>query len=61
MITAVLEYRWNTLAVELPCRLYGLQEDLSSIGVNTRRNGSNDSGGTFSFRWEVTAYFPVGI
>lgn len=33
MITAVLEYRGNTLVVELPCRLYELQEDLSSIGI----------------------------
>ena len=33
MITAVLEYRGNTLVVELPCRLYELQEHLFSIGI----------------------------
>lgn len=59
MITAVLEHRGNTLAVELPCRLYELQEDLSSIGI-TWQVSSLPVSGTGNIHVELTADDPVG-
>ncbi len=59
MITAVLEYRGNTLAVELPCRLYELQEDLSSIGI-TWQASSLPVSGTENIQVSLTADETVG-
>lgn len=59
MITAVLEHRGNTLAVELPCRLYELQEDLSSIGI-TWQASSLPVSGTGNIQISLTADKPVG-
>lgn len=44
MITAVLEHRGNTLVVELPCKLYELQEHLSSIGITWQASSLPVSG-----------------
>lgn len=59
MITAVLEYRGNTLVVELPCRLYELQEHLFSIGI-TWQISSLPVSGTGHIRVKLEADEPVG-
>ncbi len=59
MITAVLEHRGNTLAVELPCKLYELQEHLSSIGI-TWQASSLPVSGTGNIRVKLEAKEPVG-
>ena len=59
MITAVLEHRGNILVVELPCRLYELQEDLSSIGI-TWQASSLPVSGTGNIRVKLEAKEPVG-
>ena len=59
MITAVLEYQGNTLVVELPCRLYELQEHLFSIGI-TWQISSLPVSGTGHIRVKLEADEPVG-
>ena len=59
MITAVLEHRGNTLVVELPCRLYELQEDLSSVGITWQASSLTVSG-TENIHVGLTADEPVG-
>ena len=59
MITAVLEHRGNTLVVELPCKLYELQEHLSSIGI-TWQASSLPVSGTGNIRVKLEAKEPVG-
>ena len=59
MITAVLEHRGNTLVVELPCRLYELQEDLASIGI-TWQASSLPVSGTGNIQVKLEAEEPVG-
>ena len=59
MITAVLEHRGNTLVVELPCKLYELQEHLSSIGI-TWQASSLPVSGTGNIRVRLEAEEPVG-
>lgn len=59
MITAVLEHRGNTLVAELPCKLYELQEHLSSIGI-TWQISSLPVSGTGNIHVELTAEDPVG-
>ena len=59
MITAVLEHRGNTLVVELPCKLYELQEHLSSIGI-TWQASSLPVSGTGNIHVSLTADEPVG-
>ncbi len=59
MITAVLEHRGDALVVELPCRLYELQKDLSGIGI-TWQASSLPVSGTGNIHVSLTADEPVG-
>ena len=59
MITAVLEHRGNILVVELPCRLYELQADLSSIGI-TWQASSLPVSGTGNIQVKLEAEGSVG-
>ena len=59
MITGILEYGGNTLAVELPCKLLELQEDLYSIGI-TWSISSLPVSGTANISVTLTSEDPVG-
>ena len=59
MITAVLEHRGDTLVTELPCGLYELQAELSSIGI-TWQSSSLPVSGTEAVHVELAADGPVG-
>lgn len=59
MITAVLEHRGNILVVELPCKLYELQEHLSGIGI-TWQASSLPVFGTGNIQVKLEAEEPMG-